>query len=294
MRHDLSPDAMRYAIMVSRTGSFTLAAQVFGMAQPTLSLAVRKLEKQLGAEMFTRTSYGTTMTPFGERVIPLMQRALDALSDAATEGKRWLNEQKRFLRIGVSDLIGGDVIGRLYAAIRELPERHDLAIIEGSMESLRSRLRKSNFDLIIGPGAGRCGGLVSRRVISEPIAVVKMRPGRREMIEFNEIAQRNFIMPNPDNGLGDFIQTFFQERLFKLNTYFDEADSLRRMEEWAREGKGIALIPQSMINPEEYKCPLLKDNGRLVEITHEVAWRPDTRLAPVLEYVVSRLIERRL
>ena len=80
----------RYFLAVCQHGSFTAAAKVCGVSQPSVTTGVRRLERQLGAELFER-KHPVKLTAFGEDMHPLLeaiQAATDRLRDALEERKR--------------------------------------------------------------------------------------------------------------------------------------------------------------------------------------------------------------
>ena len=83
MNDRLSPEGLRYAQAVARTGSFSAAAREYDVTQPALSNAIRRLEKILGARLFERNTRGARPTVFGATILPRIDAALAAL-DAIT------------------------------------------------------------------------------------------------------------------------------------------------------------------------------------------------------------------
>lgn len=82
---------MAYVVAVAERGTFTRAAESLGVAQPSLSQAVRALEAELGVELFHRTTRSVRLTAAGEA---LLGPARQALRDAATA------------RAAVADVVG--------------------------------------------------------------------------------------------------------------------------------------------------------------------------------------------
>lgn len=72
---------LRYVKAVAETGSFTLAAERCYVTQPTLSNGIAQLEQELEERLFTRTTRAVSLTPFGQHILPFMDRLLDAQID---------------------------------------------------------------------------------------------------------------------------------------------------------------------------------------------------------------------
>ena len=60
----------RYFLALCQEGNFTRAAKRCGVAQPSLTRAIRKLERELGEPLFVRRFDRTKLTPFGWKVFP--------------------------------------------------------------------------------------------------------------------------------------------------------------------------------------------------------------------------------
>ena len=78
---------LEYVIAVAEEASFSKAAARCHVAQPSLSVQIRKLELRLGVTLFERTRNGALVTTAGERVVGLGRRILEA-SDLITESAR--------------------------------------------------------------------------------------------------------------------------------------------------------------------------------------------------------------
>ena len=74
----------RYFLALCEEGSFTRAARRCGVAQPSLTRAIRNLERELGEPLFERRPDGATLTAYGEKIFPYF----DAISRCVAEIKR--------------------------------------------------------------------------------------------------------------------------------------------------------------------------------------------------------------
>ena len=104
---------VRYAITIARAGSLRRASTVLHIAQPTLSEQLRALEKEIGVELFTRSSSGVRLTEAGEVFLAQATVAVDAFERAvaAARGKG------QTVRLGVADGLG-DVVARLLSQVQ--------------------------------------------------------------------------------------------------------------------------------------------------------------------------------
>lgn len=77
---------LRTFLAVYRTGSFTAAARLLGLSQPTVTTQVRALERQLGRELFQRQARGVSPSPYADELASRIVQPLDSLAAIAGAG----------------------------------------------------------------------------------------------------------------------------------------------------------------------------------------------------------------
>ena len=179
MNDRLSPEGLRYAQAVARTGSFSAAAREYDLTQPALSNAIRRLEKILGARLFERNTRGARPTVFGATILPRIDAALAALDAITAEARRWRAGEPRPVRIGVSPLISADVVARAHSAVAGLPGRGrgSLVLREADLSELRTALDDDELDLIVVPAVLPLTRYRHRVIGSEPVVLVEPGAG---------------------------------------------------------------------------------------------------------------------
>lgn len=179
MNDRLSPEGLRYAQAVARTGSFSAAAREYDLTQPALSNAIRRLEKILGARLFERNTRGARPTVFGATLLPRIDAALAALDAITAEARHWRAGEPRPVRIGVSPLISADVVARAHSAVADLPGRGrgSLVLREADLSKLCTALDDDELDLIVVPAVLPLTRYRHRVIGSEPVVLVEPGAG---------------------------------------------------------------------------------------------------------------------
>lgn len=179
MNDRLSPEGLRYAQAVARTGSFSAAAREYDLTQPALSNAIRRLEKILGARLFERNTRGARPTVFGATILPRIDAALAALDAITAEARHWRAGEPRPVRIGVSPLISADVVARAHSAVAGLPGRgrSSLVLREADLSKLCTALDDDELDLIVVPAVLPLTRYRHRVIGSEPVVLVEPGAG---------------------------------------------------------------------------------------------------------------------
>ncbi|MFI1165383.1 LysR family transcriptional regulator [Streptomyces sp. NPDC020801] len=180
--HQLDPRLLRAFVAVAEELHFTRAATRLYLAQQALSRDVRRLERELGAELFVRTTRQVTLTAEGERLLPYARRALDAQDEllAAFGQVRPL-----FVDLNSPGLATGH---RVVLRARELaPEHEIMARFESGLTGAAAELLAGRLDASFGRYAGLEPGLRARLdhqlVRYEPMALVMPEDHRLAHLE---------------------------------------------------------------------------------------------------------------
>lgn len=156
---------VRYFLALSETRNFTRAAELCNVRQPTLTLAVKRLEEELGGPLIHRERGNTHLTQLGEEVLPFLQQVYDS-SAAAFRLAREITDGTRVpLNFGVSDIIRRSA---LLAPLRETvtgEEGLELRIEGGLDTDLARLLEEGVLHLALVDGAA----VVSERLRFRPI-----------------------------------------------------------------------------------------------------------------------------
>ena len=286
-------EGLRYAHAVSQTKSFSAAARDYGVTQPALSNGVARLEEELGVKLFDRTPRGVRPTAHGAVILPMIDRALGALDSIVAEARRLTRPATGSIRLGVSPLIGADLVACAFDAARGLSRPGDLVLREADLGLLRAALQASELDVLLVPAVEAMPAYRHRAIFSEPVVVVDPAAtlGAEGPLELAAAADANYILVPDTCGLTTFTTQLFRSHDLVLRTYPGEAASYRVLDEWADMGVGAALLPRSKISHGRAGCRPLVRAGAPVEISYEAVWARENPLAADLEEFVESLAE---
>lgn len=139
---------LRYLVNLDKERHFGHAAERSFVSQPTLSVAIKKLEDQLGVTLFERVRGEVKPTPIGERVVAQAKRVLaeaKLLEDLAREGQ---DELSGPLRFGAIYTVGPYLLPHLVPMLRERTPKMPLVIEENFTAKLLEQLRDNEIDVI--------------------------------------------------------------------------------------------------------------------------------------------------
>ncbi|QOV35000.1 LysR family transcriptional regulator [Streptomyces ferrugineus] len=286
-------EGLRYAQAVSRTKSFSAAARDYGVTQPALSNGVARLEEELGVKLFDRSPRGVKPTAHGARVLPMIDRALEALDSVTAEARRLTSPAEGAIRMGVSPLIGADLVACAFSAARTLTRPRDLVLREADLDLLRTALQHGELDVLLVPEVEAMPAFRHRTIFTEPVVVIDpdVAPGTDGPVELTDAAGADFILVPDTCGLTTFTTQLFRDNDLALRTYPGEAASYRVLDEWARLGVGAALLPRSKVTADHASCRPLVRGGAPVEMSYEAVWGRDNPLGADLEEFVDFLAD---
>src|SRR5690606_25518471 len=188
---------LRYAVAVARERHFGRAAEACYVSQPTLSVAVKKLEDELGVQLFERGPGEVTVTPAGQLVVEQAQRVLEEaarIKELAAAGRDPLAGP---LRLGAIYTIGPYLLPRMIPILRRNAPSMQLFIQENFTHRLGEMLKSGEVDAILVALPFDEPGIESRALYDEPffVAVPKGHPWEgRKRVTTDELTSESLLL----------------------------------------------------------------------------------------------------
>ncbi len=270
---------LRYVVALARERHFGHAAEACFVSQPTLSVAIRKLEEELGVLLFERNKGDVVTTPIGERVVEQAQRVLEeaeAVHGVAREGR---DQLKGELRLGAIFTIGPYLLPHLVPILHEQAPQMPLVLEENYTVRLARRLKQGELDVIIIALPFEEPGIVTTPVYEEPFVTVlpASHPLReRERISADDLASETVLLLGPGHCFRDQVLEVCpacgisgrDDHLARAV----EGSSLETIRHMVASGIGITVLPCTAVTAERYA-------QRLLEIRRFEAPVPGRRVA---------------
>lgn len=184
---------LKYFQAVANYSTVSEAAEVLHISQPSLSIAIKELEREFGAELFKRQYRGMVLTSAGET---LLKMSADILSRAEHVEKvmKDMGNGRKTLRLGVPPMIGSLILPELYRGFHvEYPEVL-LDITEGGREELMEKLSGDYIDMAFMPHSRPVEG----DYVSEPVSGYEIVCC---VSEDNPLAKKRTVTPSELEGL---------------------------------------------------------------------------------------------
>ena len=140
---------LRYIVAVARERHFGHAAAACFVSQPTLSVAIKKLEDELGVLIFERHQHEVMVTPVGERIVSQAEAVLEQAALLRSVAESGRDQTSGILRLGVIYTVGPYLLPRLIPVLHERAPDLTLVIDEDFTENLAVKLRRGDLDMAL-------------------------------------------------------------------------------------------------------------------------------------------------
>ena len=302
---------LRYVVTLARERHFGRAAERCHVSQPTLSVAVKKLEDELGIPLFERSKSSIRVTETGQRIIEQAQRVLDqvgVIRDMAQDGKNQLNSP---LKVGAIYTIGPYLFPHLLPELRRAAPEMPLYIEENYTANLRQKLRHSDLDAIIVALPFDEPEVVTLPLYDEPFVV--LLPADHPLTEKDEItaeemSKEQLLLLGPGHCFRDQVLESCPPLVDAITQRADggqpelvtEGSSLETIRHMVASGLGITVLPLSAATAIKYQEDILAVRPFAAPVpfrTVALAWRvtfPRPKAIDVLSLAASqcRVIEK--
>ncbi len=246
---------LRYIVAVARERHFGHAAEACFVSQPTLSVAVKKLEDELGVTLFERNSGDINVTPIGQRIVEQAQRVLEETSvikQIAAHGKDQLASP---VRLGVIFTIGPYLLPDLIPALRTVAPQMPLRIEENYTARLAELLKQGDIDLAILALPFDEPGIVVEPLYEEPFRVIMplghaWEPQRQ--IAPEQLVEENVLLLCTGNCFRDQVLQVcpaLNRSAFSSDGHHStlEGSSLTTIRYMVASGSGVSVVPATSV-----------------------------------------------
>jgi LysR family hydrogen peroxide-inducible transcriptional activator len=178
---------LRYICALAQEQHFGRAAELCHVSQPTLSIALKKLEDELGVVLFERAKTRVLPTPVGARIVAMAQGVLEqtaAIKDVADAEKDQLHGP---LALGTLPTIGPYLLPQFIPLLQETAAHLALHVEEAHRNELLAKLRNGDLDAILVTAPLQETDIVAQPLFDEPLLLL-LPPTHR-------LAQRDRIRP---------------------------------------------------------------------------------------------------
>ena len=293
---------LRYIIAVARERHFGKAAESCFVSQPTLSVAIKKLEEELEIVIFERGRGEVTLTPMGEQIVSQAQRVLEEASRIGKLAQQGQDQLAGPLRIGAIYTVGPYLFPRLIPALADAAPSMRMIVEENYTSILRDRLKHGDLDVILVSLPFDEPGILTRPLYEEPF--VALLPAshpltQSDAVEPAELASEQVLLLGAGHCFRDQVLDFCPECYRSGRAQGElqqslEGGSLETIRYMVASGLGVTVVPCTAAGADQFSRRLLEIRrfrnhgfGRQVAL----AWRRTFTRPEAVDAISSAIVE---
>jgi len=259
---------LKYIVAVAREKHFGKAAEACFVSQPTLSVAVKKIEEELDVKLFERSANEVTVTPLGEEIVRQAQAVLEQAANIKEIAKRGKDPLSGPLRLGVIYTIGPYLLPDLVRQMITHTPQMPLMLQENFTVKLLEMLRTGEIDCAILAEPFPDAGLAVAPLYDEPFyaAVPSHHPlAQRSDISNEELKSETMLLLGTGHCFRDHVLEVcpefarFSSNAEGIRKSF-EGSSLETIKHMVAAGMGVTLVPRLSI-PKTALAPKARTKG---------------------------------
>jgi LysR family hydrogen peroxide-inducible transcriptional activator len=250
---------LRYIVAVAQERNFRRAAEKSFISQPALSLAIQKLEEELGLKIFERGKNNISMTPVGTEIVGQAQRTLEEVEHIREIARQGKDQLAGILRLGIIYSVGPYLLPDLVPELKKLAPDMPLEIEENITGNLDTLLRNGKLDVIIIALPFGDSGIVTKAVYDEPFEVVVSKGHHwadRGSIKAQELSGEKVLLLDSGHCFSNQVAEACPD-LERKGADIQQGTSFETIRNMVASGLGITVLPASA-NSARYRNRLLQ------------------------------------
>lgn len=251
---------LKYIITLSRTLHFGEAAKQCFVSQPTLSVAVKKLEDQLGVTIFERSRHALMVTPVGGRIISQAERVLAESSLIEQIAMADKDPLSSVFRLGAIYTVGPYLYPKLVPIIRDTATKMPLYVEEDFTANLREKLCQGKLDAAVIATPFTANDVVVKELYKESFAVLMPAShplAEKTAIQHNDLVDEAILLLGEGHCFRDQVLAACPAIQHSLDANSNtskmiaEGSSLETIKHMVASGLGVTLLPASAAGGHE-------------------------------------------
>jgi LysR family hydrogen peroxide-inducible transcriptional activator len=283
---------LQYLVALAEHRNFRRAAEACLVSQPTLSTQIRKLEEELGVDLFERLPKAVMLTAAGQDAAARARRILSEVAAMREQAKRLSQPEAGAVHLGVFPTIGPYLLPHVIPQLRARFPRLDLFLTEEKSDQLLERLREGRLDAAILALPVHDAQLHAELLFEEPFLLAVPRQhalARRSSLRMEELSEYELLLLDDGHCLRDHALEVCRLSGSRETTEF-RATSLETLRQMIMAGIGVTLLPalavQGMGGASEHIHLLTFEDARPSR-SIALVWRRSSALLPLLRQIAE-------
>lgn len=250
---------LRYIVAVAQERHFGRAARRCFVSQPTLSIAIKKLEEELAVSLFDRSSNDIITTEAGERIVAQARRVLeeaDMIKHLASEEQ---NELEGALKLGLIFTVAPYLLPKLILSLRKTAPNMPLMLDENYTQILTESLKRGDLDALIVAEPYQEPGIVTEPLYDEPFFVIVPKGHHFEDLDTitpEMLSQEQVLLLTEGNCMRDQVLASCSELASRQKiqglTNTLQGSSINTIRHMVASGLSISVLPATALTENDH------------------------------------------
>lgn len=283
---------LRVFVEVVRQGSFTRAAEKLHIAQPAVSISIRKLEEELELTLLNRQEKRVTLTAEGENLLHHAERVLDNLAAAEIEMAELRGLTHGEVRIGIPPMMSSYYFPLIIRDFRAAYPNLKLSVNGEGAASIQRMISKGELDMGVIAGQKLLDGLESQHFLREEIvACVPLdHPlAERKSIRLSEFMQEPLLLFKEGYHMRELMDELMAEEEMQPQVVF-ETNLFSLVRSLIKQGLGISTFLRMVVSDDDELAAISFDPPLHLDLL--IAWKADRYLSRANRAFIDFLLER--
>ena len=266
---------LEYFQLASRLKNITRAAKRLRVSQPNITVAIKKLESELGIQLFDRSQKQLSLTPEGAVFLSRIEVALRCINDAVIEVNDFKKLQKGIIKIGIPPMMGAYLFPKIFSGFQTIHPGLDVMLFEEGSISIRDMLDRDELDFGIVITSNAAPSLNTLVMAKSQLLVCVGKDSQlanKESISNDDIANSNLILMKE----GSYLRQIVHDRLKSANVSTNvvlESSQITTIKGLVAHGVGIAFLLDFIVDDAKDIRALPLEEPIYVDIG--LAWKKD-------------------
>ncbi len=283
--------ALTYFLAVAESGSFTAAAEQLHVAQPAVSMAIRRLEEELELSLFHRNERRISLTDEGLVLLPHARQIVQALADAELQMRELHDLQQGEVRIGIPSMLGSYYFPPILMAFSHRYPQLRLSVVEAGTRQLQQMISSGEIDMGVIVADTPPEHLESRSFLRDQMMAILPQDhplAQNTKVSFAEFFAEDLVLFRKGYFHREVIDQLCREHNFSPKIGF-ETNLLPLTKQIVRQGFGITTLLEMVIAEDADLVALPFEQPVWLDLS--VAWRQGGYLSRANRTFVDFLLE---
>lgn len=283
---------LRVFVEIVRQGSFTRAAERLHIAQPAVSISIRKLEEELELTLLNRQEKRVTLTAEGENLLLHAERILDSFAAAETEMGELRGLTQGEVRIGIPPMMSSYYFPLIIREFRDAYPNLKLSVNGEGAASIQQMLVKGELDMGVIAGQKMLDGLECQHFLREEIvACVPLdHPlAGKESISMGEFLQEPLILFKEGYYMRELMDDLMADEERRPQVVF-ETNLFSLVRSLIKQKLGISTFLRMVVSGDNELAAISFDPPLHLDLL--IAWKADRYLSRANRAFIDFLLER--